>query len=121
MIIMICMCKVIRYYQQIYLKTFKCIETYEFNPTQILFASALSLQPFLKMTAVKLKSLTNIDMLQRVEERTRGGAYHLIHPYAQASNKYMKNCLGLMRALKEIIMNHGTITKIRVTFKKIPL
>ena len=44
-----------------------------------------------KKTRVRLKLLTNIDMLLIVEKGIRGGICHVIHSYAKANNKYMKN------------------------------
>ena len=44
-----------------------------------------------KETEVKLKLLTDIDMLLMVEKGIRGGICHAIHRYAAANNKYMKN------------------------------
>ena len=45
----------------------------------------------LKKTAVKLKLLTNFDMLLMVEEGIRGGMCHAIYRYAKANNKYIKS------------------------------
>ena len=44
-----------------------------------------------KKTEVKLKFLTNADMLLMVEKGIRGGICHAIYRYAKANNKYMKN------------------------------
>ena len=45
-----------------------------------------------KKTNVKLELLTDYDvLLLMVEEGIRGGICHLIHRYAKANNKYMKN------------------------------
>ena len=48
-------------------------------------------QAFLKNTGVKLELLTNNDMLMMVEKRIRGEICHVVHRYAKANNKYMKN------------------------------
>ena len=44
-----------------------------------------------KKAGVKLKLLTDIDMLLLVEKRIRGRIVHAIHRYAKANNEYMKN------------------------------
>ena len=44
-----------------------------------------------KKTNIKLKLLTDYDMLLIVEEGIRGGICHSIHRYPKANNKYMKN------------------------------
>ena len=46
---------------------------------------------FKKKTNIKLKLLTDYDMLLMVEEGIRGGICHSIHRHAKANNKYMKN------------------------------
>ena len=45
----------------------------------------------LKKTGMKLKLLSDVDMLLMVEKGIRGGICHAIHRYAKANNKYMKN------------------------------
>ena len=66
----------------------KCIEIYELDPTHFLSAPGLAWQDCLKKTGVKL---TDVDMLLMVEKGIRGGICHVIHRYAKADNKYMKN------------------------------
>ena len=44
-----------------------------------------------KKTGVKLKLLTDNDMLLMVEKGIRGGICHTRHRYAKANKKYMKN------------------------------
>ena len=45
----------------------------------------------LKKTGVRLELLTDTDMLLMIEKRIRGGICHIIHRYAKANNKYMKD------------------------------
>ena len=68
-----------------------CIEVYEFDPAHFLPLPRLAWQACLKKTNVKLELLTDYDMLLMVEEGIRRGICHLIHRYAKANNKYMKN------------------------------
>ena len=69
----------------------KCIEAYELDPAHFPSAPGLAWQGCLKETEVKLKLLTDNDMLMMFEEGTRGGMCHAIYRYAKANNKYMKN------------------------------
>ena len=46
---------------------------------------------FKKRTGVKLELLIDIDMLLMAERGIRGGRCEVIHRYAKANNKYMKN------------------------------
>ena len=71
--------------------TSKCIEIYELDPTQFLSAPGLAWQAFLKKREVRLKLLTDVDMLLMVEKVIRVGICHAIYRYAKANNKYMKN------------------------------
>ena len=69
-----------------------CIKEYELDPAHFLSLPGLAWQACLKKTNIKLKLLTDYDMLLMIEEGIRGGICHLIHRYAKANNKYMKNC-----------------------------
>ena len=63
----------------------KCIEIYELDPAHFLSAPGLAWQPCLKMNEIKLKLLTDIDMLEMAEKRIRGGICHAIHRHAKAN------------------------------------
>ena len=69
----------------------KCLKVYELDPAHFLSLPGLAWQACLKKTSVKLELLTDYDMLLMVEEGIRGGICHVIHRYAKANNKYMKN------------------------------
>ena len=69
----------------------KFIEKYELDPAHFLSAPGLAWQACLKETGVKLKLLTDPDMLLMVEEGIRGRICQVKHRYAKANNKYMKN------------------------------
>ena len=69
--------------------TRSCI--YKFNHAQFLSVPGLAWQTCLKMVRVKLKLLTDNDMLMMIENGTRGGMCNAIHKYTQANNKYMKS------------------------------
>ena len=69
----------------------KRIEIYELDPAHFLSAPGLAWQVCLKKTGIKLKLLTNADMLLMAEKGITGGICHAVHRYAKANNKYMKN------------------------------
>ena len=68
----------------------KCIEINELDPAHFLSAPGLACQSCLKKIRVKVKLLTNNDMLMMIEKGIRGGMCHAIYRYAKANNKYMK-------------------------------
>ena len=68
----------------------KCIEIYELDPAHFLSAPGLAWQACLKKTEGELELLTN-NMLLMVEKGTRGRICQVIHRYAKANTKYMKN------------------------------
>ena len=75
------------------LKNFKkmCVKIYHLDPVKCLSAPGLVCQAASKKTEIKLKLLTDIDILLMVEKKIRGGICYAFHWYAKASNKYMKN------------------------------
>ena len=70
-----------------------CIEVYELDPAHFLSAPGLAWQACLKETDVKLKLLTDPNMLLMVEKGIRGGICHAILRYEKQiiNNKYMKD------------------------------
>ena len=69
-----------------------CLNIYHLDPVKFLSAPGLAWQAALEKTEVKLKLLTDIDMLLMVEKGIRGGICQTIYQHAKAINKYMKNC-----------------------------
>ena len=65
----------------------KCIEIYNLDPAHFLSAPGLAWQACLKKTCVKLKLLTNLDMLLMIKERIRCGMCQAVYKYAKANNK----------------------------------
>ena len=68
-----------------------CLKIYHIEPVKFPSALGLAWQAALKRTKVKLELLTDIGMLLMVEKGIRGRLCHVIHRYAKANNKYMKN------------------------------
>ena len=68
-----------------------CLKIYHLDPVKFLSAPGLAWQATLKITEVKLESLTDIDTLSMVEKGIRGGICHAVHQYLKAKNKYMKD------------------------------
>ena len=72
---------------------YKCIfEIYDLDSAHFLSAPGLAWQGAFKKTGAKLELLIDNDMLLMVEKGIRDGICHAIHRYAEANNKYMKNC-----------------------------
>ena len=69
-----------------------CLKNYELNPAHFVSLPGLTWQAFLKMTNIELELLTDYDMLLMVEEGIRGRICHAVQRYANANNKYMKDC-----------------------------
>ena len=90
---MICMFKMIHFCLEVFFEKFrdKCIEIYGIDPSYFYSAPGLAWQTCLKKVNVKLKLLTDYQMLLMIEEGIRGGMRQSVHRYAKANNKYMKN------------------------------
>ena len=69
---------------------FQCLEIYGFDPAHFLSATGLTWQVALKKTKVKLKLLTDIDILLMVENGINSGICHAIQWWARLNNKCMK-------------------------------
>ena len=51
----------------------------------------MSWDAMLKMTVVKLETISNIDVSLFIEKRLRGGISYIAKRYAKTNNKYMKD------------------------------
>ena len=67
------------------------LKTYQLDPAYFLSLPGFARHACLIITGVKLKLITNINMLLMIESRMRGGLCHVIRSYAEANNKYMDN------------------------------
>ena len=67
-----------------------CFKIYQLDPAKFLSAPGLTWQAALEKIKVKLKLLTDSDMLLMVEKGIRG-LCHSINRYAKANNKYVKD------------------------------
>ena len=68
-----------------------CFEKCQLDPTYFVSAPGLAWQACLKKTGVKLKLITDYDMILMIEKGIRGGICQATHRYAKANNKYLKN------------------------------
>ena len=69
----------------------KFTEAYELDPADVLSASGLTWQAFLKKKSMELESLTSIDMLKMVAKRNQRWIHHAVHRYTKTNNEYMKD------------------------------
>ena len=74
-------------------KNFKkmCSKIYHLDLVKFISAPELAWQAIFKKIEVNLELLTDIDMLLLVKKCIRGGICHVIHQYAKANNKFMKD------------------------------
>ena len=66
-----------------------CMTNYELDPAWYYTAPGLAWDAALRMTKVELELLTDIEMLDMVEEGIRGGVSSIMHRHGKANNKYM--------------------------------
>ena len=98
-------CKTIRDYHNLYLKSdvllladvfenFRktCLKHYKLDPAHYYTSPGLAWDACLKTTGQHLQLLSDYDMLMMFERGIRGGITHISKRYAEANNKYMKNC-----------------------------
>ena len=67
------------------------LHTYGLDPAHYVSLPSSSWDAMLKMTGVRLDSLSDVDMLNFIEKGMRGGISTITHRYALANNKFMKN------------------------------
>ena len=66
-----------------------CLEHYGLDPKHFFISPGLAWKACLKKTGIKLKLLTDPDMLMIFERGIRGGITQAVHRYTRTNNKYM--------------------------------
>ena len=67
------------------------LKIYGLDPAYFVSLPGFAWHACLKITGVKLQSITDIIMLLMIEIGMRGGVCHVIRSYAETNNKYMNN------------------------------
>ena len=67
-----------------------CMQYYKLDPCHYFTSPGLSWNAMLKMTAIKLELIIDIDMFQFIKKGMRGGVSYTANRYGKANNKYMK-------------------------------
>ena len=67
-----------------------CLQYYKLDPCHYFTSPGLSWDAMLKMTDIKLKLITDIDIYQFIEKGMRGGISYIANRHAKANNKYIK-------------------------------
>ena len=68
-----------------------CLKYYELDPFHYFCAPGLSWDAMLKMTAVKLEKISDIDKYLFIEKGLRGGISYIAKRSAKTNNKYMSD------------------------------
>ena len=68
-----------------------CIKYYELDPCHYFSSPGLSWDAMLKMTAIELEKISDIDQYLFIEKGTKGGISYIAKRYAKANNKYMND------------------------------
>ena len=68
-----------------------CLDYYNLDPSHYFSAPVLSFDAMLKMTKVKLQTISDINVHLLIEKSMRGGISNICKRYALANNKYLKN------------------------------
>ena len=68
-----------------------CLKFYKLDPCHYFSSPGLRWDAMLKMTAVKFKKITDIDMYLFIEKGLRGGFSYIAKRYSEANNNYLKD------------------------------
>ena len=68
-----------------------CLDYYNLDPCHYFSTTGLIFDAMLKMTAVKLKTISDINIHLIIEKGIRGGISNICKRYAPANNKYLNN------------------------------
>ena len=68
-----------------------CLNYYELDPSHYFSSPGLSWDSMLKMTGIKLQTISDINVHNFIEKGMRGGISYICKRHSKANNKYMKN------------------------------
>ena len=68
-----------------------CLKFYKLDPCHYFSSPGLGWDSVLKMTGVKSKKISDIDMYLFLEKGLRGGISYITKRYSKAKNKYMES------------------------------
>ena len=68
-----------------------CLKFYRLDYCYYFSSPGLNWDAMLKMTGLKSKKISDIDIYVFIEKWLRGGITYIAKRYAKANNKYMKN------------------------------
>ena len=68
-----------------------CLKHYGLDPCHYFSSPGLSWDAILKMTRVKLETISDTDKYLFIEKGLRGGISYIAKRYAKANNKYMND------------------------------
>jgi hypothetical protein len=68
-----------------------CMKHYSLDPSHYISAPGMSWDAFLRFTGVQIDLLSDLPMLQMIEDGLRGGISMASHNYCKANNKYLED------------------------------
>ena len=68
-----------------------CLKFYKLDPCNYFSSPGLNWDAMLKMTGVKLETISDIDKYLFIENGLRGGISYIAKRYAKANNRYMND------------------------------
>ena len=68
-----------------------CLEHYKLDPVHFCTSPGLAWKVCIKGAGIRLKLLTDPDMLLMLERGIRGGITQVVHKYTAANNPYMRD------------------------------
>ena len=68
-----------------------CLKYYGLDPCHYFSSPGLSWDAMLKMTAIELEKVSDIDKYLFIEKGLRGGIFYIARRYAKANNEYVND------------------------------
>ena len=93
----------------------KCVEIYKLDPAYFVSASGIVWQACLKKAEVKLKLITDYDMLLMIEKRIRGGICYATH-FVEVYIEYPKTLFNSHKDLPLPLLKEKRLKKLKNLF-----